>query len=732
MGHAQIGTFRVSGTRLRTLLAAVVVTTGIAVLASPAGATSTAFPVFGSAQMTGLYCASVGECLGVGITGGYSSFVATLDNGAVSGEQAVTPMDKISGLICPTQAACFAVGQAAYPYSGGTILTLTYGVAQPVQFTTGVTANTTLTSIACDPGTTNCVAVGSEPVSASTYPYSEGVVVDLADGVPTGPAQALPAFASLQGIACPVAGTCYAVGRYQVNASSPNIAGVVTVTGGVAGAVQTNSSLLELSTISCESTTQCWSAGSGDAVPLTGGTLGTPIALSGIGQIGASTCPSSTRCYIEGTGSTGEVAPIASDVPGATFAIPSMSNLGALSCPNPLQCNAAGSIPNPATFSHVGAIVVDAFPTGPPTISTVSVTGTAAKPTVTVHGSNFGDAPPSPSPTSRLNCVPNDASYDYPVGVLSFADTTSGWTAGAPGSCLGLKVTSWTNTAVTFTFGAGYVYPLLALGDAFSVSVAGTTATGTSTLANAPAPVVKSVTFAGSGPTEQITVSGSNLGPGQPIPNPTTPLTCVGGDTSYTFGSTALYLLDHSQGWGAGQTGDCLGFTVVTWSKSKVVLALGAFYTDVPPITAGDSFTLGILGVTFSGLVGAPPPPTLSSVTFTGTGAAIKITVTGKGFGVTPPSPNPSTPLTCVAGDTSFDFNPGVLQFTDVTHELDRRRDGRLHRLGGEELDESQGRPRPRCGLSELPADHGRRLVPAPGARCLVHRHREFRLGGQR
>ncbi len=651
---------------LASLLVTVLTMAITAALVTPAAATSTVFPVVGTAQLTGLYCPSTTNCLAVGSYGSLGAFYATLANGSVSGSQAIPEMNLITALTCPTQFGCYAVGQAAYPNSGGAIEAFDFGVPQPVAFTTGTTLHTTLNSVACAPASDNCVAVGTEQVSAQTFPYTEGVVVNLSNGVPTGPAQVLSNFASVNGIACPTPATCYAVGETQTTSTAQYVAGLLTIASGVAGTTQTIPSMLELTTVSCESATTCWAAVNGTAVEITSGAPGIPVTLAGFNDVVASTCPSSSLCYIIGTsGSTAVAVPIVSDVPATTIDIARMSNLDALSCPVPGQCDAAGSIPN--GFSNVGAIMVDALPTPPPTITSVSLGGTAAAPTVSVTGTSFGDLPPTPSPTVSLQCVPHDTSFDYPAGTLSFTDTTGAWSAGTPGSCVGVRVSSWSNTKVVFTPGAGYVYPLLDLGDAFTVSVDGATFTGASTLASAPVPVVKAVTFSGSGPAEQVTVTGSNFGTGQPVPNPTTPLTCVEGDTSHTFGSAALYFLDSSGGWGAGQTGDCLGLTIASWTKTKVVIGFGAFYADVPPVANGNSFTLGILGVTFSGLVGAPPPPTVTAVTFSGAGAAIKVSITGKGFGTTPPSPNPSTPITCVAGDTSFTYNPGVLMFTDIT-----------------------------------------------------------------
>jgi hypothetical protein len=59
-------------------------------------------------------------------------------------------------------------------------------------------------------------------------------------------------------------------------------------------------------------------------------------------------------------------------------------------------------------------------------------------------------------------------------------------------------------------------------------------------------------------------------------------------------------------------------------------------------------------------------PPKFSAVQFTGTPTNPTVTITGSNFGTIPPA-NPGTPLSCVPGDTSFDYGTSGLWFKDVT-----------------------------------------------------------------
>jgi hypothetical protein len=89
------------------------------------------------------------------------------------------------------------------------------------------------------------------------------------------------------------------------------------------------------------------------------------------------------------------------------------------------------------------------------------------------------EAPQSRTP--KRPTLPQSSSFDYGTSGLWFKDVTAGWTAGQIGDCIGLNVTSYTNTKIVYQFGAGYGHygPLVTNGDAFKLTVWGISHTGT-------------------------------------------------------------------------------------------------------------------------------------------------------------------------------------------------------------------------------------------------------------
>lgn len=137
------------------------------------------------------------------------------------------------------------------------------------------------------------------------------------------------------------------------------------------------------------------------------------------------------------------------------------------------------------------------------TIHSVTITGTAAAPVITIKGSGFGSTRPSADPASHPNgqdrCpafpasppqyIMNDG-YDYGPGILYLEDMTAGWRAGnyiagVELDCIGLRITTWTATKIVFRPGTAYNHPsleqgfryVLSTGDTVQVDVSGTTAT---------------------------------------------------------------------------------------------------------------------------------------------------------------------------------------------------------------------------------------------------------------
>ena len=107
------------------------------------------------------------------------------------------------------------------------------------------------------------------------------------------------------------------------------------------------------------------------------------------------------------------------------------------------------------------------------TITQVDMYGGSSDPTIVVFGSGFGTEPSAVSP-----CM--SGGEDFANDDLSFGDLTTLTGAGAVGDCIGLDVSTYTETEIEFTLGAGYSnYPVVAAGDQFTVDVYGAIYTGT-------------------------------------------------------------------------------------------------------------------------------------------------------------------------------------------------------------------------------------------------------------
>jgi hypothetical protein len=112
-----------------------------------------------------------------------------------------------------------------------------------------------------------------------------------------------------------------------------------------------------------------------------------------------------------------------------------------------------------------------------PAISSVVFSNTATDPTVTITGSGFGDQPAGASVAAGCG----DTGLDYQSNALTLEDTTLAWYAGIPGDCIGINLSSYTDSQVVYTFGSGYGTSAawtLNAGDGFTVEVDGATSSG--------------------------------------------------------------------------------------------------------------------------------------------------------------------------------------------------------------------------------------------------------------
>jgi hypothetical protein len=109
----------------------------------------------------------------------------------------------------------------------------------------------------------------------------------------------------------------------------------------------------------------------------------------------------------------------------------------------------------------------------------VVFTGTSAAPTVTVQGSGFGAAPSGTGWNTTACGTYTDNGKDYGPA-LWFRDPA--YFGAGNGSCIGIKLVSWSATKVVFRFGNSYntfEHWYVTAGDPYEVAVAGQLFTGT-------------------------------------------------------------------------------------------------------------------------------------------------------------------------------------------------------------------------------------------------------------
>jgi hypothetical protein len=221
-----------------------------------------------------------------------------------------------------------------------------------------VAASSGLDGVAC-PTATTCEAVGT------TQNNGLGLIVPVTNGV-VGTAQSVTGTQSLSAIACPTATTCVALGT----SSSGDV--VVTIALGATdtfGTPTLASGVTQWYGIACPTATECEAVahdGSGFAVvPIISGTPGSAqVAITGTySSLDGIACPSATTCEAVGTfeinvsSFVGAIVPITNGVPGTVQQVSGIQNLNNIACPTASSCEAVGTNPGPAQGESTDAAV---------------------------------------------------------------------------------------------------------------------------------------------------------------------------------------------------------------------------------------------------------------------------------------------------------------------------------------------------------------------------------------
>jgi hypothetical protein len=180
--------------------------------------------VFGTTSVNAAACPTA-DCTGVASTsnGKYNDVLVPVSAGIPGNFRAVPPgTSTFSAIACPTASSCVVVGRGVHDVKGKNTpeaVVLAVNSGKPGRLV-GVadSAPLLLQAVACPPGSNVCVAVGTNGSTSNAAP-AHGVFLRIAGGVP-GSLQSVTAPVALDGIACPTANTCEAVGNAGTNGAA--------------------------------------------------------------------------------------------------------------------------------------------------------------------------------------------------------------------------------------------------------------------------------------------------------------------------------------------------------------------------------------------------------------------------------------------------------------------------------------------------------------------------------
>ncbi len=219
-----------------------------------------------------------------------------------------------------------------------------------------------------------------------------------------------------------------------------------------------------LARVSCTSASFCVAVDiRGNALIYNGASWSSPVAADGTFRYFTSvSCTSPTFCMaVDAYGN-------ASIYNGTTWSAPVYvddNTLVAVSCKSASFCVILDSVKSATVYTGTNAA----------TITDVEVSGSPASPTVTVFGSGFGTQANLGTPGAP-GCGPQTGS-DY-GSKLWIQDWTDNWVAGRGTACIGLSVSSYSDSQVVFSFGSDYSSYTLSPSASFTLNLLGATFSG--------------------------------------------------------------------------------------------------------------------------------------------------------------------------------------------------------------------------------------------------------------
>ena len=306
-----------------------------------------------------LSCRPDGTCLAVGYTNDNVGAVVLLRAGGPSGPVRTVPGTvRLSAIACPLGGTCIAVGRS----SGGGIAVEVGPDATPGP-TRPAPGTEELLAVAC-PTVSTCIAIGrrvDNPRDALHFQTRSSRFTIISNGQPA-PSQRFARAAGLEanGIACPTATTCLAVGYSGVFILTDTGAGWTVTARPLSGSLTTG---YPTGPISCASRTLCTAAAQG-FVPSNGGFRGVPaiMTVSANGTLGPVQildqesgfvadvyCVSGRTCTVVGQDTRrlqGLLVDVSRGVPAEPVRVENASSLSAVSCVGVATCGIVGDSPN--------------------------------------------------------------------------------------------------------------------------------------------------------------------------------------------------------------------------------------------------------------------------------------------------------------------------------------------------------------------------------------------------
>jgi hypothetical protein len=196
--------------------------------AADSGAVSTGtvvHPVFATTSVNAIDCPNA-SCTSVASTsnGKYNDVLVPVTAGTPGNFRVVPPgTSTFSAIACPAASSCVVVGRGVHEVKGknapeAVVLNVSSGKPGRLLGVTG-SATLLLQAVACGAGSHECVAVGTNG-SAAGAASVHGVFLIVSGGVPGSPQSVTGPAVALDGISCPTASTCVAVGDAVANGAA--------------------------------------------------------------------------------------------------------------------------------------------------------------------------------------------------------------------------------------------------------------------------------------------------------------------------------------------------------------------------------------------------------------------------------------------------------------------------------------------------------------------------------